>query len=197
MQLDAEIRTLQEKSDEIRFQMEIWENELTILKEKKELLDDMEEIQRIDDRIIDIEQQLDRWETEQTELLEERGKLISEKKSSDLLTKLERLEGGTTVVDDIKSIAKDATKKVAAAPVTMAVQAVKGGVRSAISKANPFDKQINKNDVTDSGVESIRLAYTSVKKAKNSIKTVSNTVRTTHRTIKTAGKAAKATVKIA
>ena len=104
---------------------------------------------------------------------------------------------GKTTADNIKDIAKNTAKKAAAAPVVMVMQTVKNGVKSTISKANPFDKQISKDDVMDSGVESIRLAYTSAKKAKNSVKTVKSSIKTTRRTIKTTGKAAKEAVRIA
>lgn len=190
-QLHAELQEIDEQTDELLRQQDVWRNELTILKAKKELLTDEEEIQRIDDRIADIERQLDRWEHERTGLLKQRNVLISEQNA------LERLESESLLGDELKDIAKNAAKKVITAPVAMTVQTVKSGVKSAISKANPFDQKINQKDVTDSGVESIRLAYTSVKKAKSSIKTVSNTVKTTQRTIKTAGKAAKTTAKIA
>lgn len=196
-QLDAEIQRIDEQRDEILRLTETWRNERSILCEKRGFLTSSEEIQNIDDRITDIEQQLDRWEQDQNELLEHRDELTSEKEIHfDHVKKTKRIQN-PTLMDDITGLAKGAVKKAATAPVSIAVQTVKSGVKSAISKANPFDKQINKNDVTDSGVESIRLAYTSVKKAKNSIKAVSSTVKTTHRTIKTAGKAAKATVKIA
>lgn len=196
-QLDAEIQHIDEQRDEILRLTETWRNERSILYEKRGFLTSSEEIQNIDDRIMDIEQQLDRWEQDQNELLEHRDELTSEKEIHfDHLKKIKRIQN-PTLMDDITGLTKGAVKKAAAAPVSIAVQTVKSGVKSAISKANPFDKQINKNDVTDSGVESIRLAYTSVKKAKNSIKTISSTVKTTHRTIKTAGKAVKTTVKIA
>lgn len=70
---------------------------------------------------------------------------------------------------------------------------IKNTFKNAVSKANPFDKKINKNDVSDTGTEAVKLAYRSVKKGKNSIKAVKRTVRTTKRTIKTVGSAIKGT----
>lgn len=58
--------------------------------------------------------------------------------------------------------------------------------KSVVSKTNPFDKKINKNDVSDTGVESIRLAN-------SGIKTVKKSIRTTHSTIKTTGTVVKKT----
>lgn len=196
-QLDAEIQEIDEQTDELLRQQDVWQKELTILKEKRELLENEEEIARINDRIADIERQLDRWEQERAELLEQRDNLISEQKSGGILGTPERLKGGSSLGGDLKESAKHAFKKAAAVPFIMTAKTVKSGVKSAVTKANPFDQKINRNDVADSGVESIRLAYSSVKKTQNGIKTVSSTVKTAQRTIKTAGKAAKTTVKIA
>lgn len=97
----------------------------------------------------------------------------------------------------LRDLLHDTAKKVTTAPVTLTAQTVKNGLKSAISKANPFDKKINKNDVTDTGAESIRLTFTSAKKAKNTVKTVSQSVKTTTRTVKTAGKVTKAAIEVA
>lgn len=84
-------------------------------------------------------------------------------------------------------------KGIVKAPFAVALNTAKSAVKSTVSKANPFDKPINKNDVTDSGVESIRLAYTSAKKGVNSIKTVGSTIKTTKRTVKTTKDVVKGT----
>lgn len=196
-QLDEKIQQIDEQTDEILRNTETWENERRILYERRSFLTSAEEIQNIDERITDIEQQIDRWEQDRNELLEHRDEMFSEKEiHGKKLTKLKKIQN-PTLMDNITEAAKDTVKKAAAAPVTMTVQAVKGGMKTAISKANPFDKQINKNDVTDSGVESIRLAYTSVKKTKNTVKSVKSSIKTTQRTIKTTVKTAKGAVKVA
>ncbi len=92
----------------------------------------------------------------------------------------------------VKRLGKTVIKDVASIPVSVAANSLKGAAKSAVSKANPFDKPLNKNDVTDSGTESIKLAYTSVKKGKNAIKTVNRSVKTSVRTIKTTGNVVKA-----
>ena len=84
---------------------------------------------------------------------------------------------------------KNVLKKITAVPLNI----VKSGAKKAAGKVNPFDKKINKNDVSDSGVESVRLAYTSTKKT---VKTVEQTIKTTQRTIKTTQKAISGTGKI-
>lgn len=63
---------------------------------------------------------------------------------------------------------------------------IKSTLKNTLSKANPFDKKINKNDVSDTGTETVRLAY-------RSIKTVKNSVKTTQRNIKTVGSAVRNT----
>lgn len=91
---------------------------------------------------------------------------------------------------------KSSVLKAASLPVAIAKNTVRSGIKSAISRANPFEKKINKNDVTDTGVESIRLGYQSIKQSKNTIKTVGNTIKTTKNTTKYLYKAAKVTTKI-
>lgn len=49
--------------------------------------------------------------------------------------------------------------------------------KDTVSKVNPFDKKINKEDVSDSGVESIRLANSGIKTVKKSIRTTKNTIK--------------------
>lgn len=63
---------------------------------------------------------------------------------------------------------------------------IKSTLKNTLSRANPFDKKINKNDVSDTGTETVRLAY-------RSIKTVKNSVKTTQRNIKTVGSAVRNT----
>lgn len=70
-------------------------------------------------------------------------------------------------------------------------------IKSGLEKANPIDKPINKNDTTDTGIESIRLGYRTTKKT---YKTAKKTVRTGQLLYKSPGKAVriiKGTVKFA
>lgn len=80
------------------------------------------------------------------------------------------------------------------------IQAIKGAaistLKSGVQKINPFDKKINTSDVSDTGIESLRLGYTTAKQGKNAVKTTAQTIKTTQRTIKTAGRAAKETTKV-
>ena len=54
----------------------------------------------------------------------------------------------------------------------------KQAVKSAINKANPIAKPVNKNDVADHGVESLRMANTAYKTGKRTIKTAKTTIQT-------------------
>lgn len=82
--------------------------------------------------------------------------------------------------------------KIANIPISV----VKSSIKNGVSKANPFDKNINKDDVSDSGIESIRLGYTTIKKGKNAIKTVDRTVKTTERTVRTTKNVVHQTAKV-
>ncbi|MBR3630102.1 MAG: hypothetical protein IKN55_06480 [Oscillospiraceae bacterium] len=62
---------------------------------------------------------------------------------------------------------------------------------------NPINRQINKDDASDTGMESVRFGYTSAKKAVSGIRSAGQTTRNTRRTIRTTGTAAKETGKAA
>lgn len=98
--------------------------------------------------------------------------------------------------EELRSLMPDASK-IAKRVLTASLSTVKGVALSAakgvVDKANPFDKPINMNDTTDTGVESIRLAYTSVKKGNNAIKTAESAIKTTIRTVKTTKNVVKGT----
>lgn len=67
--------------------------------------------------------------------------------------------------------------------------------KDTVSKINPFDKKINKENVSDSGVESIRLANSGIKTVKKSIRTTKNTIKTTSTVIqKTTAFTVKSTI---
>lgn len=92
----------------------------------------------------------------------------------------------------LENITERTAKNIVGSPF----QFVKGSSKSATSKANPLNKPINQ-DVSDSGVESLKLANKTIKGTKNAVKTADKTIKTTSRTIKTtvriAGTAAKKT----
>ena len=87
---------------------------------------------------------------------------------------------------------KNFFKKIANVPFSV----IKSNIQNAASKANPFDKNINKDDVTDSGIESVRLGYTTIKKGNHAIKTVDRTIKTTQRTVKMTRNAVHQTAKV-
>ena len=80
---------------------------------------------------------------------------------------------------------KDIAKGIVAAPAKVAASAFKRTAKDAVRRANPLDRQINKGDTADHGMESLRLAYRTGKK----------TVQTAKSTAKSTAKTAKSTVK--
>lgn len=64
---------------------------------------------------------------------------------------------------------------------------IKSTLKNAFSRANPFDKKINKNDVSDTGTETVRLTYRSIKTVKKSVKTTQRTIKTTDSVVRSAG----------
>lgn len=77
----------------------------------------------------------------------------------------------------------DIAKKVIVEPVSATVKTIK----STFSKVNPLDKKINKNDVSDTGVETVRLANSGIKTVKKSIKTSRRTIKTTGNVVRKTG----------
>lgn len=65
--------------------------------------------------------------------------------------------------------------------------------KDAFSKIDPLNKPVNKNDVSDHGVESLRLARSAYKTGKKTIKTTKSTIQTTEKSIKLAGNTVKTT----
>jgi hypothetical protein len=83
-------------------------------------------------------------------------------------------------------------KAVGSVGIGAARNAVKGGV----GKIDPFSGGINKGDVSDTGMESIRAGRQLMTKTKNTIKTTRRNLKTVKNMPKQAYKAAKATVRV-
>lgn len=95
----------------------------------------------------------------------------------------------------IINMTKRKVKNVLGASSASARQTLKNAGKNAFEKADPFNRKINKNDVTDTGVESLRLGYTTVKKAKNTVKTAARGIKTVQSGVKTTANATKVIVK--
>lgn len=193
-EIDIKVYEIDEKIKEVKHDIKVMENELDLLIERKATAESSN-IQRIDDWIYDIRQQIDRCELECDLLNQERNIQISRKENiNEILQDLQDNQHS-----GLKSGAVDITKKIVTAPVSATVQTVKNTIKNAFSKANPFDKKINKEDVSDSGVESIRLANSGIKTVKKSIRTTQSTIKTTGNVVKKTGttiyKTAEFTVK--
>lgn len=146
----------------------------------------------------DLELELEKLETRKEELF--KLKEENHKKIERFGSKLDKISDEIISLKDnnskqgaVISITKNITKKA----VTSPFYAAKNVTKTAVSKFNPFDKDVNKHDVSDTGVESIKLANKSIKKTKNTVKTVKRTVKTSKRTIKTANDIVKTTGKAA
>lgn len=63
--------------------------------------------------------------------------------------------------------------------------------KNTLSKGNPLSKPMNSNEVSDTGTESLKMAYGTIQKGKNAIKTTSRTIKSTTRTVKSTGKISK------
>ena len=181
-EIDIKVHEIDEKIKEVKHDIKVMENEIELLTERKEKAD-FADIQRIDDWIKDIRQQIDSCKLEYNLLNNEKNIQISKKENAEKI--LQDLQDNQR--SGLKSVTVGLAKKVAVTPVSAAVRTVKSTIKSAFSKANPFDKKINKEDVTDSGIESIRLANNSIKTAKKSIRTTQSTIKTTGNVVKKTG----------
>lgn len=197
-----EVNTSDEQIDKLELEKIELENEIDELKAANDRL--YNDIKTIDRKINSINAEIEkngsngRLNIELEELHSERNELIQVKeKNSNKLSELDnRLQELTYNISELKSgsskssnkigtFIKKTAKKTAAAPFKLTSNVVKNSVKSFGEKINPFDKKLNKNDVSDTGTESMKLAYRSVKKGKNTVKSVNRTVKTTKRTIKT------------
>lgn len=78
-------------------------------------------------------------------------------------------------------------------PLRYAANKAVSGVRNIGNKLNPIDKPINKNDTSDTGVESLRLGYRTVKKGKKAANGVKLLYKAPAATIKVAKVSVKVT----
>ena len=198
-QLEKQIDHL--KDDNISLQKEVDEVDKLIADIDKKL-------QRLDGEevIVDDDYLRDEIRDQRDQLLDKRESLIKKKSgiteaisknnaelvnSTDDLTVVkeelsaEKVKGGSFVGNAVKGAVK--------APLSFGTKTVK----DVASKVNPLDQKIDRNDISDTGAESLRLANSSIKKGVNSIKTVKNTVKTTQNTIRTTKDVAKGTAKAA
>lgn len=99
------------------------------------------------------------------------------------------------------SLGKRIIKAVAKAPFKAARSAAISAAKTAEEKLNPLNQPVNKNDVVDTGSESMRMTYRGIKKVNKTLKkteqTVKRTKNTVKRTTKLSYKAVKTSVKVA
>lgn len=189
--IDIKIHEIDEKIKEVKHDIKIMENEIDLLYERKENAD-FADIQRIDDWINDIKRQINSCKMEYDLLNREKDVQTSTKENAEkILQDLQKNQHSA-----LKNVTAGIAKKVVTTPVSATVRTVKSTIKSAFSKANPFDKKINKEDVSDSGIESIRLANSGIKTVKKSIRTTQSTIKTTGNIVKKTGTAIYKTAEI-
>ena len=128
------------------------------------------------------------WKEERAHLLS-MGYIVREKNGNRITTHFSPNEKLTEKAP--KSTARKIADSVAKAPLNFAVRSVK----SVGQKINPLNKEINKNDTADTGVESLRLTHKSIKTTKNAVKTTKDVTTATVKVAKTTVKAAQYTFK--
>ena len=189
--LDAELENALDNLDERIAELEEWfakhENDAT---EKDFIYIQNEELLK------KCRKEREDFSFQQVKIQEQLQELYAGKEQlTDTLTELHQSAQESSDNSSGRSISGKIVKKIAKAPAKFAIDSVKNSAKMVVQKANPFDKKINQQEVTDSGIEGIRLGYTTVKQGKNAIKTADKTIKTTQRTIKTTETVAKATGK--
>lgn len=121
------------------------------------------------------------WKAERNRLLS-LGYVVREKNNNKTTTYF--APNKKLVEGENKSLASTLLTSAAKSSVKLSYRAVK----SVGNKVNPINKPINKNEVTDTGVESLRLANSAVKKTTSAVKTTKSAAVTAKNTAKTTAK---------
>lgn len=184
--------SLQKEVDEVDKLIDDIDKKLHRLDSQEVLVDDdylRDEIRDQRDQLLDKRESLTKKKSGITEAISKNNaELVN---STDDLTVVkeelsaEKVKGGSFVGNAVKGAVK--------APLSFGAKTVK----DVASKVNPLEQKINRNDISDTGAESLRLANSGIKKGVNSIKTVKNTVKTTQNTIRTTKDVVKGTAKAA
>jgi hypothetical protein len=133
--------------------------------------------------------------TAQQETLDDNCDFLEQKTSEKgaefnaLQEKIGGIKGGKKF--SVNALVKNGIKGGAA----LGVNTIKGVAKSGLKQIDPLKGVINKGDVGDTGMESIRFARQGIEKTAKGIKTAQKTIKTTARGIKTAKNAVKHTVK--
>ena len=133
-------------------------------------------------------------------LIEKRDSLdvrISESTSrlNDVEKKIADVEKLGLKKSNIGKSLKTVSGAVKGAVANTAKSGIKNGLKSGFTKVDPFAKGISKEDVGDTGAESIRLARQIGSKTVSTVKSTNRTLKTSKRTLKTATKAVVNTAK--
>ena len=162
------------------------------LKSDKMKLTAPEEIREIEEQISRLQEQkekLDWMQQSACEMTEQFRDRVN--RTGEILHNVEDAHSGLIQAAQRR---KDIAKGVVTAPAKVAASSFKRTAKDAVRRANPLDKQINKGDTADHGMESLRLAYRTGKKT---VQTAKSTAKTAKSTVKAVKKAPRVVVNIA
>ena len=165
------------------------EQEIIRLKSERIHMESPDEIKRIEDQLRTLQEQKEKldWMQESSgEMTEQFRERVGKTERI-----LQNVEGHHSHLIQAAERRREIAKGIAAAPAKFTVGTAKRSAKNMLRKANPLEKNINKNDTADHGVESLRLAYRTGKKT---ISTAKTTVRTAKSAAKTVRKAPRVIV---
>lgn len=162
------------------------------LKSDKMKLTAPEEIREIEEQLSRLQEQkekLDRMQQSAGEMTEQFRDRVN--RTGEILHNVEDAHSGLIQAAQRR---KDIAKGVVTAPAKVAASSFKRTAKDAVRRANPLNKQINKGDTADHGMESLRLAYRTGKKT---VQTAKSTAKTAKSTVKAVKKAPRVVVNTA
>ena len=160
------------------------EQEIIKLNADRLRMESPDEIKRIDEQIRVLQEQRDKLEWmqkssgEMTEQFQERVDRTRQIRQS--------VTGHRSQILQRAARKRAIAKGIVAAPRKYISGKAKRAGKGILRKANPLDKNINKNSTADHGMESLRLAYRTGKKTVQTAKTTAKTAKTTVKAVKKA-----------
>lgn len=154
------------------------------LKSDKMKLTAPEEIREIEEQLSRLQEQkekLDRMQQSASEMTEQFRDRVN--RTGEILHNVEDAHFGLIQAAQRR---KDIAKGVVTAPAKVAASSFKRTAKDAVRRANPLNKQINKGDTADHGMESLRLAYRTGKKTVQTAKSTAKTAKSTVKAVKKA-----------
>lgn len=165
------------------------EQEIIRLKTERTQLTSPDEIKKIEEQISALQEQHEKLEWMQ----ESAGEMTDQFRERVGRTEqiLQDVEGTHTHLIQSAAKKREIAKGIVTAPTKFAASTAKRTAKDMLRKANPLEKNINKNDTADHGIESLRLAYRTGKKTISTAKTTVQTAKSAAKTVKATGKVVK------